>query len=75
MKCPKCGGKTTVMQTVTTDDETHRQKRCLRCEERFYTSEIIVPMSVDFYDAFAAKRARLKKEKERKAKRRKKKEE
>lgn len=42
MKCPKCGGKATVKNTLHTDDnETYRKIKCqdIECGNIFYTIE------------------------------------
>lgn len=42
MKCPKCGGKSTVKDTLHTEEsETYRRLKCLNesCGQTFYTIE------------------------------------
>lgn len=40
MKCPKCGGKTTVLDTRhPTPNKIYRQRQCLECNHKFITSE------------------------------------
>lgn len=40
MKCPECGGvRTGVFDTVRTDIEVERRRKCLDCGSRFLTSE------------------------------------
>ena len=43
MVCPKCGGKVHVVDNVNTNEnETYRQKECLKCRHVFYTVEFEV---------------------------------
>ena len=38
--CPKCGGKTTLVDMVQTPErEVIRRRRCLTCDHRFHTIE------------------------------------
>lgn len=39
MKCPRCGGKTTVVDTVSTDALVGRYRKCKACDFRYYTTE------------------------------------
>lgn len=40
MKCPKCEGKTKVIDTVHgSSNEVYRRRKCLECDHRFYTQE------------------------------------
>ena len=63
MNCPVCGEKTEVLDTVHLDQETYRRKRCKVCGEIFFTEETITHRPVGYYDAWAEKRHKLKKEK------------
>lgn len=43
MTCPVCKGKIRVTDvTHTSDNETYRQKRCVKCGHTFYTVEFEV---------------------------------
>ena len=39
MDCPKCGGKTIVLCTVTDTSTVDRQRKCISCGKKFYTKE------------------------------------
>jgi transcriptional regulator NrdR family protein len=39
MTCPKCGGKSKVVNTAKDVDEVVRLRRCTVCEYPFYTAE------------------------------------
>lgn len=40
MTCPKCNGKTKVIESITEDDSITRRRKCIECDYRFNTVEI-----------------------------------
>lgn len=40
MNCPNCNGKNRVIDSVTTDKSVIRRRKCLDCEQLFYTEEM-----------------------------------
>lgn len=40
MKCPKCGGRTTVFDTRSDGTATYRHRNCTKCHYTFYTAEM-----------------------------------
>lgn len=38
-KCPRCSGKTKVLQTINGDSEVRRKLKCLHCDTYFFTKE------------------------------------
>lgn len=40
MTCPKCYGKTRIIDSRTDDDSTERRRKCVECGYRFSTIEI-----------------------------------
>ena len=40
MTCPKCNGKTEIVDTRADDDAVKRRRQCLECGYRFSTIEI-----------------------------------
>lgn len=50
MKCPECGGKTTVYDNSFNPDtnEHSRKRKCLVCGHRFYTMEFEVECNEQF---------------------------
>ena len=43
MLCPKCGGKSKVVNTRPVDNKRVRFRRCLKCKTYFYTLETHIP--------------------------------
>lgn len=39
MRCPKCNGKTHVVETFNDAEEIHRLRQCCGCKEKFLTVE------------------------------------
>ena len=39
MRCPECGGKTTVYNTMKMKTATYRRRKCLSCGNNFNTKE------------------------------------
>ena len=60
MKCPKCGGKSTVKNTLHDNvmNETYRQIKCLECGLYFYSIEF----EVEFNDAYRDRFLELKRD-------------
>ncbi len=58
MTCPKCEGKSTVINTAVDVDEVVRLRRCLSCNYRFYTAERDIDPSYG-YDVINRIRGRL----------------
>lgn len=50
MKCPECGGKTTVSDSSFNPktNEYSRRRKCLVCDHRFYTMEFEVERNKRF---------------------------
>jgi transcriptional regulator NrdR family protein len=48
MKCPECGGKTTVADSTRSDDEVMRKRKCLSCGRFTYTIEYEVEYGENF---------------------------
>lgn len=55
MKCPKCGGKVNVMDTVHNTDlnEIYRERICEDCGHIFYTTEYEVVQNQAFEEDWA----------------------
>lgn len=51
MTCPKCSGRSMVVDVKHIDNETHRRKRCKYCGHVFFTLELIADDGTEFYDA------------------------
>ena len=45
MNCPKCEGKTTVIDSRTIDEYVARKRQCKVCGYKFYTEEVEVEES------------------------------
>jgi transcriptional regulator NrdR family protein len=41
MKCPKCSGRTEVLETTQKQGRTRRRRECLDCSTRFTTREVM----------------------------------
>ena len=39
MICPKCGGKTYVVETRTNDESVYRRRKCKDCKHLIFTAE------------------------------------
>lgn len=48
MMCPKCNGRSIVVDVKHIDNETHRRKRCKYCGHIFYTLEIIADDGAEY---------------------------
>lgn len=50
MTCPRCGGKTRVIDTVNSleESEIYRKRKCCDCELAFYTTEYVVKNDMEF---------------------------
>lgn len=53
MKCPECGGKTTVADSSRSDDEVMRKRKCLSCGRFTYTIEYEVENDETFHKQWA----------------------
>lgn len=52
MTCPKCNGKTKVIESITDDDSITRRRECVECGYRFNTVEI----DKDLYERLAKRK-------------------
>lgn len=48
MNCPKCGGKTKVVDTGNDDKRVYRRRECVVCKHRIYTTELVMDGSKYF---------------------------
>jgi transcriptional regulator NrdR family protein len=63
MLCPKCNGKTHVVETFGDVEETHRLRECVSCKHKILTVEEEVPMHLlTEIRRFKEKRIQLQKE-------------
>ena len=47
MICPECNGKTTVFDIVhLPSGEIYRQRKCKKCNKKFFTAEFIIEYDV-----------------------------
>lgn len=55
MRCPKCNGKTRVIDNVYNPktNESYRRRECKECGHNFYTTEFEVPVTGEFLDAWS----------------------
>ena len=56
MVCPKCGGKTTVIDGTTTDTKVFRRRKCKVCGELMYTTEINTGKTNEFSFEYCQKK-------------------
>lgn len=40
MTCPVCGGDTSVTSCRKDNEAVYRKRKCLRCDHKFYTTEL-----------------------------------
>lgn len=61
MTCPVCGGKVTVVNSVSDEEGVYRRRKCLdpECGHAFYTTEI-ESGNADYLELTAAKSRRSK---------------
>ena len=52
MKCPKCGGKTKVIDNSRINGDLYRRRRCTVCDHDFYTAETVVENTTSMRSAF-----------------------
>lgn len=48
MVCPKCGGKTTVVDCTSSSTKVFRIRKCKACDDRIYTVETITGKTPEF---------------------------
>lgn len=41
MNCPRCGGKTAVIDSTPDFDSVYRRRKCLKCSHKFVTTELM----------------------------------
>lgn len=60
MTCPKCGERTTVIDSKADCEAVHRRRKCRVCGYVFFTVEMEAKSSLEFYELSNEYRRKLK---------------